>query len=50
MGEVIESGGPGPQLVVCDIDVDTIPAIRDTLTVLRNRSEFAQRDRAESPG
>jgi predicted amidohydrolase len=49
LGEVIESAGPDPQLVVCDIDVDTIPAIRDTLPVLRNRSEFAQRDRAESP-
>ena len=50
LGEVIESVGPDPQLVVCDIDVDTIPAIRDTLPVLRNRSEFAQRGRAESPG
>ena len=50
LGEVIESAGPDPQLVVCDIDADTIPAIRDTLPVLRNRSEFAQRDRAESPG
>jgi predicted amidohydrolase len=50
LGEVIESVGPDPQLVVCDIDADTIPAIRDTLPVLRNRSEFAQRDRAESPG
>jgi predicted amidohydrolase len=49
LGEVIESAGPDPQLVVCNIDVDTIPAIRDTLPVLRNRSEFAQRDRAESP-
>jgi len=49
LGEVIESVGPDPQLVVCDIDVDTIPAIRDTLPVLRNRSEFAQWDRAESP-
>jgi len=49
LGEVVESAGPDPQLVVCDIDVDTIPAIRDTLPVLRNRSEFTQRDRAESP-
>ena len=50
LGEVIESAGPDPQLVVCDLDIGTIPAIRDTLPVLRNRSEFALRDRAESPG
>jgi predicted amidohydrolase len=50
VGEVLKSAGPDPQLVVCDIDVDTIPAIRNTLPVLRNRCEFAQRDRAESPG
>ena len=41
LGKVIESAGPDPQLVVCDIDVDTIPAIRDTLPVLRNRSELS---------
>ena len=47
-GEVLASAGPDPQLVVADVDVDTVPAVRETLGVLRNRSEFAQIDRAES--
>ncbi|WP_328350873.1 carbon-nitrogen hydrolase family protein [Mycobacterium sp. NBC_00419] len=49
-GEVLASAGPDPQLVVADVDVDTVPAVRETLGVLRNRSEFAQIDRAESRG
>ena len=49
MGEVLASAGPDPQLVVCDVDIDSITSIRDTLPVLRNRSEFTQTGKAESP-
>jgi predicted amidohydrolase len=48
LGEALAQGGPDPQLIVCDIDVAGVPTVRKTLAVLRNRSEFAQIDRAES--
>ncbi|OBI85152.1 carbon-nitrogen hydrolase family protein [Mycobacterium sp. 1245805.9] len=50
LGEVVASAGDGPQLVVADIDVDRVGAARDSIAVLRNRSDFAQVDRAESVG
>jgi len=37
LGEVLASAGPDPQLVVCDLDLDSLPGIRDTVGVLRNR-------------
>ena len=37
LGEVLACAGPDPQLVVCDVDVDSVPAVRDTVGVLRNR-------------
>jgi predicted amidohydrolase len=49
LGEGLASAGPDPQLLVCDIDVDSIEAVRNTLPVLRNRSEFAQTGKAQSP-
>jgi predicted amidohydrolase len=49
-GEVISAAGADPQLLICDIDIDTVDTARDTLAVLRNRSEFAQADKAESRG
>jgi predicted amidohydrolase len=49
LGQVLASAGPDPQLLVCDIDIDSIEAVRDTLPVLRNRSEFTQPGKAESP-
>jgi predicted amidohydrolase len=49
LGEGLASAGPDPQLLVCDIDIDSIEAVRDTLPVLRNRSEFTQPGKAESP-
>lgn len=49
-GEVLASAGADPELVVADIDVTSVPTVRETLGVLRNRSEFAQTDRAESRG
>ncbi len=50
LGEVVAAAGDGPQLVVADIDVDRVAAARDSIAVLRNRSDFAQLDRAESVG
>ncbi len=41
---------PIPQLLVADVDIDRVPSVRETLAVLRNRSEFAQIDKAESRG
>ncbi|BBY04116.1 carbon-nitrogen hydrolase family protein [Mycobacterium seoulense] len=49
-GEVVASAGPGPQLVVADIDVDRVAKARESFAVLRNHSDFAQLDRAESVG
>lgn len=37
LGEVLAAAGPDPQLVVCDVDPDSLPAIRETVGVLRNR-------------
>ena len=49
-GEVVASAGSGPQLVVADIDVDRVAEARESIAVLRNHSDFAQPDRAESVG
>ena len=50
LGEVVASAGNRPQLVVADIDVNRVAEARDSIAVLRNRSDFAQVDRAESVG
>jgi len=50
LGEVVASAGDRPQLVVADIDVNRVAEARDSIAVLRNRSDFAQVDRAESVG
>ncbi|KAA1251229.1 carbon-nitrogen hydrolase family protein [Mycobacterium simiae] len=50
LGEVVAAAGADPQLVVADIDVEKVSAARDTLAVLRNRSEFIQIDKAQSRG
>jgi deaminated glutathione amidase len=47
-GVVIASAGADPHLLMCDIDVASVDTARDTLAVLRNRSELAQADKAES--
>ncbi len=49
-GDVLAAAGADPQLLTCDVDVDAVEAARDTLAVLRNRSESAQVDKAESRG
>ena len=48
LGEVVASAGDRPQLVVADIDVRRVTEARENIAVLRNRSDFAQIDRAES--
>ncbi|WP_197378327.1 carbon-nitrogen hydrolase family protein [Mycolicibacterium mengxianglii] len=47
-GAPIATAGADPQLLTCDIDVSTAANARETLGVLRNRSEVAAPDRAES--
>jgi predicted amidohydrolase len=37
MGEVLACTGPEPDLVVCDLDVDTVARVRNTVGALRNR-------------
>lgn len=49
LGEIVASAGADQQLVVTDLDIDRVASVRETLAVLRNRSEFAHIDRAESP-
>lgn len=48
LGEVITSAGAEPQLLVADIDVNNVSTARDNIAVLRNHTNFAQVDRAES--
>jgi len=50
LGEVVASAGDRPQLMVADIDVDRVAQARDSIAVLRNRSDFAQANRAQSVG
>ena len=50
LGEVVASAGADPQLVVADIDIDKVAKARDSIAVLRNQSDFARSDRAESVG
>jgi deaminated glutathione amidase len=47
-GDPVATAGADPQLLTCDIDVAAVDKARATLGVLRNRSEFAQGDKAES--
>lgn len=50
LGEVIAEAGPHPRLLVCDVDIARVPAIRETTGVLANRSRFTHGHRAQSPG
>jgi predicted amidohydrolase len=50
LGEVVASAGAPPQLLVCDIDLDTVTTARQTLAVLSNRADFVQVGKAESRG
>ncbi|OBA90873.1 hydrolase [Mycobacteriaceae bacterium 1482268.1] len=48
LGEVIEAAGPDPSLLVADVDPDAVQSVRDTIAVLRNRTDLRQPHRAES--
>jgi predicted amidohydrolase len=50
LGEVLASAGADPQLLVADVDLDAAQKARDTIAVLRNRTQFARGDRAQSLG
>jgi deaminated glutathione amidase len=50
LGEVVESAGADPQLLITDVDPATVEPVRDTIAVLRNRTAFLGGDRAESRG
>ncbi|MGV0684783.1 carbon-nitrogen hydrolase family protein [Mycolicibacterium thermoresistibile] len=49
-GEVLAAAGPEPELLVADLDLDAARRARDTIAVLRNRSDVAQWGKAESVG
>ncbi|MDX1892454.1 carbon-nitrogen hydrolase family protein [Mycolicibacterium sp. 050158] len=40
--DVIAAAGPDPQLLVVDVDLDSVEKARDAIAVLRNRAEFAR--------
>jgi predicted amidohydrolase len=50
LGEVTASAGTDPQLLVTDIDLDAARKARETVAVLRNRSEFIRVGKAQSLG
>ncbi len=50
LGEVIAAAGSDPALLITDVDPDAVEPVRDTIAVLRNRTAFAEADRAESRG
>jgi predicted amidohydrolase len=48
LGEPVATAGADPRLLTCDVDTQKVDKAREALAVLRNRSEFAQLDKAES--
>jgi predicted amidohydrolase len=48
LGEVLASAGADPQLLVADVDLDAAQKARETIAVLRNRTDFTHADRAQS--
>lgn len=48
VGEVLVSAGSSPQLLVCDLDIGGLEAVRKTLPVLNNRAVIAQTGRIAS--
>lgn len=49
-GEVVAAAGADPELLITEIELDKVSAARDTIAVLRNHSDFAEVDKAESRG
>lgn len=50
LGDVVAQAGSEPDLLVADVDTDTVQPVRDTIAVLRNRPAFGNADKAESRG
>jgi predicted amidohydrolase len=48
VGEVVASAGADAQLLVADLDFDAAQKARETIAVLRNRTEFTRVGKAES--
>jgi predicted amidohydrolase len=48
VGEVLASAGADPHLLITDIDLAAAQKARETIAVLRNRTEFTHRGKAES--
>ncbi|MDF0528317.1 carbon-nitrogen hydrolase family protein [Tsukamurella sp. 8F] len=48
-GEILTQAGPGPDLLVVDIDTDRVAAVRETLPVLANRRDFRHPHRSVRP-
>jgi predicted amidohydrolase len=47
-GEVLASAGADPQLLLTDLDLDAAQKTRETIAVLRNRTDFTRLGKAES--
>ena len=50
LGEVVVAAEADPRLLVVDIDVGEAEKARETIAVLRNRSEFTHLGKAQSLG
>jgi predicted amidohydrolase len=49
-GEVWAVAGSDPELLIADLDLDSVDVARDSIAVLRNRTVFAHTGRAQSLG
>ena len=49
-GEVWAAAGSDPQLLIAEVDLDAVDTARDSIAVLRNRTNFAQSGKAQSLG
>jgi deaminated glutathione amidase len=50
LGEVVVAAEANPRLLVVDLDLDEVAKARETIAVLRNRSEFTRLGKAQSLG
>ncbi len=49
-GEILAAAGAATQLLVADLDLAAVDTVRETIAVLRNRTEFTRSGKAESLG
>jgi predicted amidohydrolase len=47
-GEVVTAAGAEPELLVADLDLDTVAVARDRIAVLRNHADITAVGKAES--